>query len=42
MMNPDNYSYIASSYVKYFESSGARVVPLVWNQDISTLKETMS
>ncbi|CAL4064647.1 unnamed protein product [Meganyctiphanes norvegica] len=30
--NPDYNSYIASSYVKYYESSGARVVPILINQ----------
>ena len=30
----ENYtSYIMSSYVKYMEAQGARVVPIVWGED---------
>lgn len=33
-MQPHNYSsYIAASYVKFYESAGARVVPVLINQD---------
>ena len=41
VLNPENNSYIAASYVKYIESSGARVVPMQWNLDINILKELM-
>ncbi|KAJ9583235.1 hypothetical protein L9F63_022425 [Diploptera punctata] len=33
MYNRPNYSYIAASYVKFVEGSGARVVPVLINQD---------
>lgn len=33
-LDPHNYtSYIAASYVKFYESAGARVVPILINQD---------
>ena len=35
----DNYSYIASSYVKFVESSGARVVPIPYDLSYEELKE---
>ena len=35
----DNYSYIASSYVKFVESSGARVVPIPYDLPNEELKE---
>ncbi len=28
---PDEYSYIASAYIKYLESAGARVVPIQYD-----------
>ncbi len=28
-----DYSYIASNYVEYFQTGGARVVPILWDYD---------
>ena len=41
--NVQNYtSYIASSYVKWAEMSGARVVPLILQHSFDDLKDTVS
>jgi len=33
MYDPEEYSYIATSYVRYLESAGARVVPIKYDLD---------
>lgn len=35
-------SYIAASYVKYLESAGARVVPVLWDADETQLRATFA
>lgn len=35
---PEGYSYIAASYVKFAEASGSRVVPLLVDDDVETLR----
>jgi len=40
--NPGYTSYIMSAYVKFIESSGGRVVPMIWNQTEAVTKEQMS
>ena len=35
--NATNASYIAASYVKFVESAGARVIPLIYNEPIEIL-----
>lgn len=35
-------SYIAASYVKYLESAGARVVPVLWNASDDSLRATFA
>lgn len=37
--NATDASYIAASYVKFVESAGARVIPLVYNEPMETLAE---
>ncbi|KAL3821267.1 hypothetical protein ACJIZ3_007172 [Penstemon smallii] len=39
--NATNASYIAASYVKFVESAGARVIPLVYNEPSDILKEKL-
>ncbi|EGC28836.1 hypothetical protein DICPUDRAFT_51633, partial [Dictyostelium purpureum] len=36
------YQYIAASYVKYVESAGARVVPILYDQDEDTLRKLLN
>jgi len=38
----DEYSYIADSYVKFLESSGARVVPLKFDTPAANLTKTFA
>ncbi|CAD8060334.1 unnamed protein product [Paramecium sonneborni] len=38
----DNYTYIAASYVKFLESGGARVIPIPYEANYSTLDEIFS
>ena len=40
-LDPEKYSYLAESYVKFLESSGARVVPINYKSDWASVKETM-
>ncbi|KAL6543326.1 Gamma-glutamyl hydrolase [Orobanche hederae] len=37
--NASNISYIAASYVKFVESAGARVIPLIFNEPTEVLHE---
>lgn len=37
----NNWNYMAASYVKYVESSGARVVPIQWDLPIENLTAIM-
>lgn len=37
LSNATNVSYIAASYVKFVESGGARVIPLIYNEPTETL-----
>jgi gamma-glutamyl hydrolase len=39
LSNATNASYIAASYVKFMEASGARVVPIVYNEPEEILLE---
>ncbi|XP_077251102.1 gamma-glutamyl hydrolase 2-like [Tasmannia lanceolata] len=39
--NAKNASYIAASYVKFVESAGARVIPLIYNESPEILKEKL-
>ena len=41
-MDQAKYSFIASSYVKYLEGSGARVVPIRYDLDEKSLIKIMS
>ncbi len=41
IQNKEQYTYIASSYVKNLQASGARVVHLNFHSDIKVLKEIM-
>jgi gamma-glutamyl hydrolase len=34
-------SYIMAAYVKFMEAAGARVVPLIWNEDWSITKDKL-
>lgn len=36
--NSPNTSYIAASYVKFVESAGARVIPLIYNEPLHILQ----
>ncbi|KAF6173351.1 hypothetical protein GIB67_027046 [Kingdonia uniflora] len=40
--NGTNTSYIAASYVKFVESAGARVIPLIYNEPLEILEEKLS
>ncbi|KAL5989796.1 Gamma-glutamyl hydrolase 2 [Asimina triloba] len=42
LSNATNASYIAASYVKFVESAGARVIPLVYNEPQEVLEEVNS
>lgn len=37
LSNATNASYIAASYVKFVESAGARVIPLIYNEPLEIL-----
>lgn len=39
--NATNASYIAASYVKFVESAGARVIPLIYNEPEDVLIEVI-
>jgi gamma-glutamyl hydrolase len=39
LSNATNASYIAASYVKFVESAGARVIPLIYNEPPEILFE---
>lgn len=39
LSNATNASYIAASYVKFVESAGARVIPLIFNEPLEVLYE---
>ncbi|XP_068665086.1 gamma-glutamyl hydrolase 2-like isoform X2 [Aristolochia californica] len=39
LSNSTNASYIAASYVKFVESAGARVIPLIYNEPMEVLTE---
>lgn len=41
LSNATNASYIAASYVKFVESAGARVIPLIYNEPLEILFEVM-
>ncbi|XP_071907332.1 gamma-glutamyl hydrolase 2-like [Coffea arabica] len=40
--NATNASYIAASYVKFVESAGARVIPLIYNEPLEVLEMKLS
>ncbi|CAA3017634.1 gamma-glutamyl hydrolase 2 [Olea europaea subsp. europaea] len=40
--NATNASYIAASYVKFVESAGARVIPLIYNEPVKILYEKLN
>lgn len=40
--NDTNASYIAASYVKFVESAGARVIPLIYNEPLEILHEKLN
>ena len=40
--NSKNASYIAASYVKFVESAGARVIPLIYNEPEEILFEVIN
>ncbi|GMY33411.1 gamma-glutamyl hydrolase 2-like isoform X3 [Fagus crenata] len=40
--NATNASYIAASYVKFVESAGARVIPLIYNEPIEILFQKLN
>ncbi|KAL3508786.1 hypothetical protein ACH5RR_028187 [Cinchona calisaya] len=40
--NATNASYIAASYVKFVESAGARVIPLIYNEPLGVLEKKLS
>ncbi|KAJ9183014.1 hypothetical protein P3X46_006934 [Hevea brasiliensis] len=40
--NSTNASYIAASYVKFVESAGARVIPLIYNEPLEILFEKLN
>lgn len=40
--NASSASYIAASYVKFVESAGARVIPLIYNEPLEVLYEVLS
>ncbi|XP_071730097.1 gamma-glutamyl hydrolase 2-like isoform X1 [Rutidosis leptorrhynchoides] len=40
--NSTNVSYIAASYVKFVESAGARVIPLIYNEHPETLQTKLN
>lgn len=42
LSNATDASYIAASYVKFVESAGARVIPLIYNQPSETLQTVIS
>uniref|UniRef100_A0A1D1Z948 folate gamma-glutamyl hydrolase n=1 Tax=Anthurium amnicola TaxID=1678845 RepID=A0A1D1Z948_9ARAE len=42
LSNATNASYIAASYVKFVESAGARVIPLIFNEAREVLNEKLS
>lgn len=39
--NEPNASYIAASYVKFVESAGARVIPLIYNEPLKVLEKVI-
>lgn len=41
LSNATDASYIAASYVKFVESAGARVIPLIFNEPIEVIFEVM-
>lgn len=42
LSNATNASYIAASYVKFVESAGARVIPLIYNEPLEILQTKLS
>ncbi|KAF4363844.1 hypothetical protein F8388_000509 [Cannabis sativa] len=42
LSNATNASYIAASYVKFVESAGARVIPLIYNEPIEVLYQKLN
>ncbi|XP_022136616.1 gamma-glutamyl hydrolase 2-like [Momordica charantia] len=42
LSNATNASYIAASYVKFVESAGARVIPLIYNEPLEILFEKLN
>lgn len=41
LSNATNASYIAASYVKFVESAGARVIPLIYNEPTEILEKVI-
>lgn len=39
LSNHTNASYIAASYVKFVESAGARVIPIIYNEPLEIIYE---
>ncbi|KAI3695276.1 hypothetical protein L1987_78271 [Smallanthus sonchifolius] len=42
LSNATNASYIAASYVKFVESAGARVIPLIYNEPLDILQTKLN
>ncbi|XP_062096461.1 gamma-glutamyl hydrolase 2-like [Humulus lupulus] len=42
LSNATNASYIAASYVKFVESAGARVIPLIYNEPLEVLYQKLN
>ncbi|GJW63733.1 gamma-glutamyl hydrolase 2-like protein [Tanacetum coccineum] len=41
LSNATNASYIAASYVKFVESAGARVIPIIYNEPIEIIQKVI-
>ncbi|GJT55590.1 gamma-glutamyl hydrolase 2-like protein [Tanacetum coccineum] len=42
LSNATNASYIAASYVKFVESAGARVIPIIYNEPIEIIQKKLN
>nr|GEV70771.1 gamma-glutamyl hydrolase 2 [Tanacetum cinerariifolium] len=42
LSNATNASYIAASYVKFVESAGARVIPIIYNEPIEIIEKKLN
>ncbi|GKE88874.1 gamma-glutamyl hydrolase 2-like protein, partial [Tanacetum coccineum] len=41
LSNATNVSYIAASYIKFVESAGARVLPIIYNEPIEIIQNVL-